>query len=308
MDLGIQVKQVKLQKTTIPPGHLIHHLLTATADYWSAPNDQPMRATTILQNKPFDDMVTLINPEKSPARFTPINIAWGLNKITQDLLFTKNFRAVYYSWAYKDAYIGASHTYQENRPGLSLGANNATISSDNLGATVGAPPASAKTHFKGTPIEDSIFLILVRKCMIDIWARPPKGNLENDYRELEAISHNERSPDDKYIYKMDLLFRSLRIGGRATEYRDIMADLLIMLELPCALDKWESLDSDFLVGDVKIAEVSIYRETLSGSLTTNGTSINDIDNSDQTASDNGEGVTNVGIIPVTTSIPISHAS
>ena len=217
----------------------------------------------MLNPKPFFDYMTVISPETG-ADIKPVEAAWSLNKIASSIILSDQFLGVDYSWYRNNDYIGRSSTTKSGAPRtLTNSSSDATLFQANA-TELATDPGSAKTKFKGAAIPATIFLDLVHQCLVDMWARQASRNVENDFKELETLSHWRSSTDGKLTYKIDLVFRSLRIGGRATEYRDIVDDLLIMLELPASLNTFRGLDSDFLVGQVKIAELSIYTESRRG--------------------------------------------
>lgn len=258
-DPPIAISRTSCPPQSIPAGKLGHHILTVITAFWGSRNNFAYHITLECRGDHFRDMLTLIVPSPNTQAVTPKNLAWGLNRIAINTFHTESWRALKFDWAYARAPMG---TVEISLSPPSFGTSNASrlrVNVESVGnGTHSAYGAPARTRFTGTRTTAEEFLSLYQKLMAAIWALEADDPVWETFPEGGCLTVDLADPSDSL--KVDLCMEDPSRSHEMIIWRDITDRLLIALQLPAYLDRWETVHSDFYEeSGPKIASINMYR-------------------------------------------------
>ena len=187
---------------------------------------------------------------------TPENLAWGFGQIAQDVITDRDWKALSYKWSYIRAFVGITETYiDEESSHKQPTGNKAEMTMVKICTDSNAP--QIRTSFTGTVVPAKEFLLLVRKTLIGIWSLDAHQPIQTTYPVPGTMSLSIPLPDGSHSLKLEIALINLRYGARAVKWNQITLRILLMLQLPAHLERWESLTSNFGIGNTRIATLTI---------------------------------------------------
>lgn len=242
----------------MPAGALGHHLLSIVQLFWRRADNEPQTAQVHFRDDDFRNILTQITPNHRSRAFTPLNLAKGFDAIAKKVFREGDYRIAHFRWYYRDVCAGDTKTATLLPPTWAK-ANHTEeelAKSEYNSSSANAP--TARTRFTGVAMEASQVLILFREMLAKIWE-----HAEND--PITRLTAKSGSivivlPDTATTWKLRMEFLEVRSQEGPVTCYDISNRFLRALQLPAYLDRWETLESDFLIGSVKIASISLFRE------------------------------------------------
>ena len=253
--------------------------------FWESEDDEPLTIVTQVREDYFPDIVTQIEVNRRSRGMTPSNIGRGFDKVARDLCAGEYpSQAITFEWSAQGHSQGVTKTAKLPKPPRP-GSNPAYGNDTNTTAAIEANPLIAffnttdnftsnsvtlryiddvqgpnpppvLTHFTGTSMESSRFLLLINTAFETFWscsAQDPIGPQVG--REPDAIFSIRNEP-----WRMEINhFAIWNPDGSDILWGDISAHMIRMLQLPAYLNRWETLESDWFVENKQIATLRIYK-------------------------------------------------
>lgn len=259
---------------SIQLGHLSHHLISLVDWMWTREDDDPITTLILYRDEDFQDILTQIEPSASSNMMTPTTIGLGFDIIAQAVFSREESHAMTYDWNYRsrrqaisqtllfrgnsDSPVGSGHLNSSqsiSSPSSRDATNVDVISSNASGGGNSSNAADVRTRFSGLSMPPSRFLILLINLLQQCWhfrAQDPTRT----YGEQHSLMLFRYPNEQWYLSYRHWAFE--KSDGRDITWQDITFRLRRMLQLPAYLNRWETLTSEFYIGDKRIGALAFY--------------------------------------------------
>ena len=266
-------------------GHLAHHLLSLINHLWLREDNNPIRVVTGYRDPDFTDILTTVSPAERTRFMTPQHLATGFDSIFKISFYHADYRQTIFDWVSGTVDFGDTKTLLSPPSDHSnLTTSQATLETTQntvLGAPASANQPDARTRFTGTKMPSNVLFLLTRELMRNFWGHSAKdwiGPMVREHPTVIVRGHDPDEPPDPPQGASSSTSRKVRreyevwclefvstavydANEQEITFEQLTSRLLRMIQLPAHLERWETIQSDFHIGNKKIAMVSLYKET-----------------------------------------------
>ena len=190
---------------------------------------------------------------------TPTNVARGFFSIAHQILWNVDYRPLSLDWVFRGGCIGGSTLTQLRQRATSLIPSNDTKTTSLAASDNAVDAPDVRTLFTGTPIPAEKVMNLIREALQRTWAYKDSDPITREVQRHITVVIQDIQPD--VCWSIQIEYAALQYGDRPIVFSDLSKRYLRMLQLPAYLDRRESLQSRWYMGEQSIRRVTIYNET-----------------------------------------------
>ena len=249
----------------LPPGPLVHHLFSLITLLWKDENNRPWTNRKRYYDPDFRDITTDVVPAPQCDSLTPLNLAWSTYTIVEGVIVRDLYRSLNFDIFLGGNFIGnvqVGSTAPQRSNSTEMESIQAGISD-----STNAPPV--RTRFTGVSIPLHQFMLLHWGIMEDIWEMQAQEPLVMQTQRGEILKTRVFEGGTLLLFRIDLI--SFGSPQPVLTWGDLADRVLRMLQLPAFLQRWETLISEFYLGDTNVATAYIYRDITPQSSSSNMT-------------------------------------
>ena len=249
------IQRESLELPSIIPGHLGHHLLSLVTHYWIDQANVPIESPVRFRNDQFPDVLSTISPERGSKRMSPNNIARGFDQLALQLIQEVDWHPSRCIWLFGASALVGGSSETINSPPNAATFNSSSSGAPSVNITSGANAAEVRTRFTGQRMNPSLFLELLLRVFQQLWQFKAQDSLYVFVKEHGAIVVQDAKMGMLWLLKLEIVINEAR--ARRIQWTEITQRLLTMLQLPAYVNRWETVDSTFFIGDEKLASVQM---------------------------------------------------
>ena len=255
---AISVRLINLPSHPIPPGQLLHNVFSTITNLWLREDNSPIEDPLDSYASEFSYIHTRISSSSNlgSVAFTPLKVLCAYDIILGRLIPNGWWQSYVYEVRDRRRHIGTIQSYHEDRlPRDFMGSPNGTslLSSDatgqrNLGVI------NVRPIFSSTRLAPERVLILYWYALRSCWMQPATAlvrlstSADHTYRTRAAEQHTE------------IAITILHSGtvANAFTWGDLAHGILRALVIPARLNRWNSMEAQFMLNGVMVATMNYY--------------------------------------------------
>ena len=235
----------------IPAGQLGHHYLATIAKFWLQDDNSPIRHEVSCRDTDFPNVLSELTPSIEDLRLTPLNVAWGFHQVAHAIFYNNLWHATKFYWKLDGSiFAGLETRLSPQLLSTALAGGGVNIQGNN---SLDTP--EARTRFTGQKLDAQRIMLNFWGILNDIWQRFDKEPIGITMRPGKTMSNDVVGGPVTQRFIIQIL--DVGTPFEPVRWRDFSSRLLRMLQFPAYLERWETLSSDWYIGDKKFATAYI---------------------------------------------------